>query len=196
MAIRGLHPPLVVLAEAEFIQQARHIQTHREGITMAKGEVIQCYKELFYIFNALVSLCIYTQQHERTMSCTVLTFATMLKHTASSIAPSVTALFNLSIQSVQVPAEWKKSQVVPIPKSSDQASPSSYRPISLLSILSKTLERHMHWVISSHLTDNKILSDAQWGFSSGKGTVTALLNTTHQWLKMLEDRKDVCAVFF
>ena len=122
--------------------------------------------------------------------------ATMLKHTATSIAPSVTALFNLSIQSGQVPAEWKKSRVVPIPKSSDQASPSSYRPISLLSILSKTLERHMHWVISSHLTDNKILSDAQWGFSSGKGTVTALLNTTHQWLKMLEDRKDVCAVFF
>ena len=59
VAIRGLRPPLVVLAEAEFIQQARHIQTHREGITMAKGEVIKCYKELFYIFNALVSLCIY-----------------------------------------------------------------------------------------------------------------------------------------
>ena len=119
--------------------------------------------------------------------------ATMLKHTATSIAPSVIALFNLSIQSGQVPTEWKKSQVVPIPKSSDQASPSNYRPISLLSILSKTPERHMHWVISSHLTDNKILLDAQWGFSSGKGTVTALLTTTHQWLKILEDRKDVCA---
>ena len=119
----------------------------------------------------------------------------MLEHTATSIAPSVTPLFNLSIQSGQVPAEWKKSQVVPIPKSSDQASPSRYRPISLLSILSKTLERHMHWVISSHLTDNKILSDAQWGFSSGKGTVTVLLTTTHQWLKILEDRKDVCAVY-
>ena len=120
--------------------------------------------------------------------------ATMLKHTDTSIAPSVTALFNLSIQSGQVPAEWKKSRVVPLPKSSDQASPTIVP--SLLSILSKTLERHMHWVISSHLTDNKILSDAQWGFSSGKGTVTALLNTTHHWLKMLEDRKDVYAVFF
>ena len=54
----------------------------------------------------------------------------------------------------------------------------------------------MHWVISSHLTDNKILLDAQWGFSSGKGTVTALLNTTHQWLKVLEDRRDVFAVCF
>ena len=58
--------------------------------------------------------------------------ATMLKHTATSIAPSVTALFNLSIQTGQVPAEWNKSQVIPIAKSSEQASPSNYRPISLL----------------------------------------------------------------
>jgi len=47
----------------------------------------------------------------------------------------------------------KKSVVVPIPKSSEQASPSGYRPISQLSILSKTLERHVNWVISAHLTD-------------------------------------------
>ncbi len=122
--------------------------------------------------------------------------ATMLKRVATSIAPSITTLFNLSIRSAQVPTEWKKSLVVPIPKSSEHTSPSNYRPISLLSILSKTLERHIHWVISSHLTENRILSDAQWGFSPGKGTVTALLNTTHQWLKMLEERKDVCAMFF
>ena len=89
--------------------------------------------------------------------------ATMLKCTAAIIASSVTALFNLSIRSGQVPNEWKESLVVPIPKSSEQASPSGYRPISLLSILSKTLERHMHWVISAHLTENRILSDAQWG---------------------------------
>jgi len=47
--------------------------------------------------------------------------ATMLKRTATSIASSVTALFNLSIQSGQVPNEWKESLVVPIPKSSEQA---------------------------------------------------------------------------
>jgi len=77
--------------------------------------------------------------------------ATMLKCTTNSIASSVTALFNLSIRSGLVPNEWKESLVVPIPKSSEQASPSGYHPISLLSILSKTLERHMHWVISAHL---------------------------------------------
>ena len=42
---------------------------------------------------------------------------------------------------------------------------------------------------------NLSLCDARWGFSSGKGTVTTLLATTHQWLKLLEDR-NVCALFF
>jgi len=70
--------------------------------------------------------------------------ATMLKCTATSIAPSVTQLFNLSTQSGKVPTEWKQSLVVPITKSSDLSSPNNYHPISLLSILSKLLERHIN----------------------------------------------------
>jgi len=121
----------------------------------------------------------------------------MLKYTAASIAPSVTKLFNLSIKTGQVPTAWKMSSVVPIPKSSVQDSPRNYRPISLLSILSKVLERHnMHWIISAHLADNNIMSNAQWGFSAGKGTVTALLLTTYDWFRILEDKRDICAVFF
>ena len=66
--------------------------------------------------------------------------ATIFRHTATSIAPSVTKLFNLSIKLGQVPTEWKISVVVPIPKSSDRSSPTNYRLLSLLSIVSKTLE--------------------------------------------------------
>ena len=122
--------------------------------------------------------------------------AMMFKHTATSIAPSVTKLFNLSIKLGQVPTEWKRSVVVPIPKSSDRSSPTNYRPISLLSILSKTLERHIHWLISTHLAESQLLSEKQWGFLLGKGTVTALLATTYQWFQALEERKNVCAIFF
>ena len=111
---------------------------------------------------------------------------------ATSIAPFVTRLFNLSIQSGKVPTEWKQSLVVPIPKSSDLSSPNNYRPISLLSILSKLLERHIHMLITTHLTENHTLSNAQWGFLASKGTVTALLDTTHRWLEMLENGKHVC----
>ena len=122
-------------------------------------------------------------------------FCIVHHRTIDTASPLITtSLWNKDKQYL---AEYRlKSLVVPIAKSSEQSSPSNYRPISLLSILSKALERHMYWVISSHLIENSTLCDAQWGFSPGKGTVTALLATTHQWLKLLEDRKDVCAVFF
>ena len=74
--------------------------------------------------------------------------ATMLKCTATSIALSVTWLFNLSIQSGKVPTEWKQSLVVPIPKLFDVSSPNNYRPISLLSFPSKLPEQHIHMLIT------------------------------------------------
>ena len=53
--------------------------------------------------------------------------ARMLKETATSIAPSVTNLFNLSLKSGCFPTLWKLSHIVPIPKSNDHTNPSNYR---------------------------------------------------------------------
>ena len=82
--------------------------------------------------------------------------ARMLNHTASAIAPSVTELFNLSIRTGQLPKDWKVSHVVPIPKRPGAKSPSDFRPISLLSVLSKVLEKHFHMLISDHLASSTI----------------------------------------
>ena len=75
----------------------------------------------------------------------------MLKNTAASIAPSVTKLFNQSIKSGRIPSKWKSSYVVPIPKGNDTHTLSNYRPISLLSVVSKLLERHIQALILDHL---------------------------------------------
>jgi hypothetical protein len=77
--------------------------------------------------------------------------ARMLKSTATSITSSVTKLFNLSISKCRIPKMWKTSVIVPIPKASDVSAPSNYRPISLLPLLSKLLEKHIHYLISQHL---------------------------------------------
>ena len=51
------------------------------------------------------------------------------------------------------------------PKSStNKNSPSGYRPISLLSIVSKLLERHYHALICEHLNAHQPISESQWGF--------------------------------
>ena len=122
--------------------------------------------------------------------------ARLLKSTALSIAPSLTKLFNLSITTGSLPSPWKKSLVVPIPKNQEQSKPSNYRPISLLPIASKILERHIYGLIMDHLQCCHPLSAFQWGFLERRSTVAALLHVTNQWLQALEERNDVCAVFF
>ena len=94
--------------------------------------------------------------------------ARMLKNTAHSIAPSITKLFNLSLSTGTIPSRWKKSLVVPIPKSQELSNPSHYRPVSLLPIISKVLERHIFMIVMDHLRLNHPLSAFQWGFFGGK----------------------------
>ena len=120
----------------------------------------------------------------------------MLKYTAPNIAPSLTKLFNLSISTGNIPLAWKKSLIVPIPKGQELSSPSNYRPVSLLPIISKVLERHIYKVLLDHLQLNHPLSAFQWGFLEGRSTVAALLHLTDHWLQALEAGHDICAVFF
>ena len=70
----------------------------------------------------------------------------MLNMTATSIAPSITELFNLSIHMGKIPDQWKESMVVPIPKSNKLSDPGNYRPISLTCILCKLEEAHVQHV--------------------------------------------------
>ena len=120
----------------------------------------------------------------------------MLRETAEHISPSLTKIFNLSIKTGSFPSLWKRSNIVPIPKANDNHNPSNYRPISLLSILGKLLEKHVHHIIAKHVSTNPQFANVQWGFQSRKSTVTALLATTYDWFQMLDSGKEVCAVFF
>jgi len=121
----------------------------------------------------------------------------MLKGTIQSISPVLTDLFNLSINTGKIPQKWKISSVVPIPKTpTNSTDPYKYRPISLLSVVSKLLEKHIYALLLQHLIENSLLSESQWGFTSGKSTVTALLSTFHNILQLLESGYDVSLIFF
>ena len=123
--------------------------------------------------------------------------ARMLKLSASSIAAPLTLIFNQSISSGIFPSDWKNSNIVPIPKSkSPSSSPSDYRPISLLPIISKVLERHVFNYLHNFCTVNQILSDSQFSFRPGRSTESALLSATHSWLSSLDSRNSICSVFF
>jgi len=120
----------------------------------------------------------------------------MLKATAHSISVPLARLFTLSLSKGRFPKMWKLAGVVPIPKSSSKHNPSNYRPVSLLSVVSKLLERIVHSLLWEHLLTHAPISDKQWGFQKGKSTTTALLYATHDWFTLLDQQKDVMCIFF
>lgn len=121
----------------------------------------------------------------------------MLKSTASSIAYPLSHIFNLLLQSGILPSDWKHSHVVPIPKTkSPSSSPSDYRPISLLPIISKVLERHVYNFIFDFCNRHDVISNSQFGFRPGFSTVSALLSFTHHCFSLLDSRNSVCSIFF
>ena len=76
------------------------------------------------------------------------------------------------------------------------SSPTNYRPISILPILSKVLERHISGQIMSHLESVSPTSSNQWGFLPGRSTTSALLSITNDCLQALDRGYEVCTIFF
>ncbi len=122
--------------------------------------------------------------------------APMLKEVAAEIAPSLTRLFNLSLVSGCLPLEWKRSHIVPIPKSDELSNASNYRPISLLCIVSKLLEKHLYAIVLRHAKSHNLISSSQWGFLTRCTTGTALLKVTTDWMQTLDNRESIMTGFF
>jgi hypothetical protein len=102
-----------------------------------------------------------------------------LKFLKYELATPLVHLFNLSIQTGEFPEKLKMSRTVPIFKSGDPMICDNYRPISLLSSISKVLEKAVAVRLVSHLKDNNLLSEGQFGFQEKFSTVHHLLKLTN-----------------
>jgi uncharacterized surface protein with fasciclin (FAS1) repeats len=109
-----------------------------------------------------------------------------LRVLAPLTASAITAIFNRSLAEGRVPQCFKVANVCPIPKSNEVRDVSQFRPISLLPILSKTLERLVakKWV-SPHLSN---VDDAKFAYLSlpGRGTTCATSFLYHNILRQLD----------
>ncbi|KAJ0171262.1 hypothetical protein K1T71_012812 [Dendrolimus kikuchii] len=88
--------------------------------------------------------------------------ARVLKSCAPEISPVLTRLFRLSLKTGKVPTSWKQANVQPVPKKGSRADPANYRPISVTSILCKSMERILNARLLTHLESNDLLSDRQY----------------------------------
>lgn len=99
-----------------------------------------------------------------------------LKKCCTSLALPLSLIFSSSLSSGQLPSQWKLGSISPLlKKNSRRDSPSSYRPISMLSNICKCFERILKAHISAHLVSHNLLTDAQFGFRHGRSTSTQLL---------------------
>ena len=100
-------------------------------------------------------------------------------------------------QLCELPAEWKHALITPIPKSNEMTAVSNYRPISLLPLLSKVLERHVHSLLMKHLCETDPISSSQFGFLKGRSTTGALVSAVNDWhiYSLRQQSRCLCCFF-
>ena len=118
--------------------------------------------------------------------------ARLLKETAVQIASSLCFLFNKSLRVDVVPDEWKLANVVPVYKHGEKAKVENCRPISLLPLISKTIERCVFNNIKHHVY--KQINSCQNGFVPKKSCITQLIEVLDHIGRELDRGKqiDVC----
>lgn len=107
----------------------------------------------------------------------------VLKELREVLAPVIQVIFQKSIDSGRVPADWKNTNFCPVFKKGDKCEPSNYRPISLTCVLCKLLEHTVASNVISHLDSNNILYDLQHGFRSKRSCETQLTMLMEDLLK-------------
>ena len=98
----------------------------------------------------------------------------LLKLAASEISSSLTYLFNLSLKTGKFPAEWKLARITPIHKKGPKTDQGNYRPVSILPVISKFIERLVHNQFNDYLVQNDLLCIQQSGFRKKHSCQTSL----------------------
>ena len=110
-----------------------------------------------------------------------------LRDAAEILLRIICEIWNLSISRGVFPDAWKIAKLKPIYKKGKKTDPSNYRPISLLPIISKVIERIVHDQTNEFLSENNILCNFQSGFRPNHSTNLCLAYLTDKMLKGFDE---------
>jgi hypothetical protein len=122
--------------------------------------------------------------HKATVPDSIPSF--ILKAAADQLAPILTELYQISLNTEVVPQDLKDAHVVPLFKTDERHLASNYRPVSLTSITCKVMEHIVHSSVMCHFERNKILTNAQHGFRKKRSCESQLIVTIHDIASKLE----------
>ena len=118
----------------------------------------------------------------------------ILRQCAAELATPLTQLYRECLTSQTWPALWKQARVVPVHKKGSRADPKNYRPISLLSVVGKTLEVLITRKVTAFLDAHHLLNSKQFGFRQGKSAADLLLLNSTEWSTAIDSGKEVFVV--
>ena len=117
------------------------------------------------------------------------------KESIGIISEPLTHIINLSIQSGIVPDRMKIARVIPIFKSGDSSLLTNYRPVSVLPVFFKLLEKVIYNRILKYLDKHCILFKNQYGFRKGQSTSFALLHLFEKISSAIDRREHTVGIF-
>ncbi|XP_050359945.1 uncharacterized protein LOC126779869 [Nymphalis io] len=118
---------------------------------------------------------------------------TMIKLTLPVTLDIITYIINQSIKTHTFPDSWKIAKVIPLPKITSVENYKDLRPISILPVMSKIIEKIVCMQLTTYLETHNILPEHQSGFRKAHGTAAALSAVTDDILSASDNgKKTVC----
>ena len=119
----------------------------------------------------------------------------LLKLMKDKLSKPLSDIVNLSFSSGIFPTKLEIGNVIPVFKKGDKLSCENYRPISLLSNISKIFEKLMYTRLYSFLSSSNVIYKQQFGFRSKHSTNHALIEITEKIRIALDQGKLACGIF-
>ena len=118
----------------------------------------------------------------------------MIKLSDAALVNPLKIIFENCLKQCLFPRIWKCANVVPVHKKNDKNVKSNYRPISLLPIFGKVLEKLMYDSLYSHLVSCDLLNPNQSGFRPGDSTIDQLILITHTSKHLIVTLLEMCVL--
>ena len=112
----------------------------------------------------------------------------MIKLCSKFIAKPLSIIFKNCIDTGTFPDIWKRPNIIPVHKKGDKQIVDNYRPVSLLPIFGKILEKLLFNSIMDFLEENNLLNSNQSGFRSNDSSESQLLSIVHNIFSSFDDR--------
>ena len=119
----------------------------------------------------------------------------LLKLALPFITNALTYAYNLCISQNIFPSPLKEAKVIPIPKCKDTSDPKNFRPISLLPVLTKPLEKHIYYHMYKYMEENNLFTKNQSGFRENHSCHTALVKMIDSCLHAINKSEFTGIVF-